>query len=505
VERLSPQDAAFVYLEDGNNPMHIGSVVVFEGPPPSYGDVVRLVASKLHLVPRYRQTVREVPLAAGRPVWVDDPHFTILYHLRRTGLPSPGGDDELRNLAGRIFAQRLDRGKPLWELWMVEGLKDGGWALIAKTHHAIVDGVAGTELLALLFDLEPRASSERPPAEPWQPRRQPGTVELLAGAALDATVQPWQYLTGLPAVARSPLSSLQSAAEIARDAVNWFVRLARPAFGGLNGPIGPHRRWSWARGSLAEVKEVRQRFGGTVNDVVLAAITAGFRELLLSRGEPVEGESLRTLVPVSVRSEAEHGQYNNRVSGYFVDLPVGLDDPLRRLAEIHAQMADLKETKQAVAADVLTQLTGFAPALLLALGARAGTLMPHSMLNTITTNVPGPQFPLYACGRRMVEAYPYVPIWGRIRASVAIFSYCGGLNFGVTGDYDTMPDLEVLVAGIERGMAELRRRARARARRAASGAPPAPSGRRRSPARSSKARSSASARRTSPASRRASP
>ncbi|HEX6548429.1 MAG TPA: wax ester/triacylglycerol synthase family O-acyltransferase [Candidatus Dormibacteraeota bacterium] len=466
MERLSPQDAAFIHLEDDNHPMHIGSVVVFEGPPPSYGDFVRLVASKLHLVPRYRQKVREVPLAAGRPVWVDDPHFTIVYHIKRTGLPSPGGDDELRNLAGRIFAQRLDRGKPLWELWIVEGLSDGRWALIAKTHHAVVDGVAGTELLALIFDLEPDGKKTAPPVpEPWTPRREPSHLELLADAALDTVSEPVAHLRGLPAVAASPLSSLQFAAELTAEAVRSLSRLARPAADGLNGPIGPHRRWSWARGSLEDIREIRKRFGGTVNDVVLAAITSGFRDLLRSRRAEVEGRVVRTLVPVSVRAEEERGQSNNRVSGYFVDLPVGVASPVERLELIREQMEGLKESKQAMAGDAITQLAGFAPPLLLALGARLGTLWPQQALNTVTTNVPGPQFALYACGRRMIEAYPYVPIGGRMRVTVAIFSYCGRLNFGVTGDYDTMTDLDVLVAGIETGLAELLRRARRPARR----------------------------------------
>ena len=472
---MSPLDASFIHIEDGNNPMHIGSVVMFEGPPPAYGDLVRLVAGKLPLVPRYRQKVREVPFQLGRPVWVDDPHCTIVYHIRRTGVPAPGGDDELRNLAGRVLAQHLDRSRPLWELWMVEGLRGGRWALIAKTHHAMVDGVSGTDLLAVLLDTSPEPSA--PVEAPWQPGPEPTFAHLLADAVADSVMDPVAHARGLPAVARTPLASLQYAWEILNGTLGQAARLVRPAAPGLNGPIGPHRRWSWARGSLAEVKEVRQAFGGTVNDVVLANITNGFRELLLARGVDLEGRTVRTLVPVSVRGAHEKGTYNNRVSGFFAELPVEAPDPLARLHLIREQMQGLKETKQAVAGDAIARLGGFTPPMLLSLGARLGTIWPQRSVNTVTTNVPGPQIPLYACGRRMLEAYPYVPIGGNIRIAIAIFSYCGVLNYGITGDYDTTRDIEVLVEGIEAGQQVLLKLARRE-----SALKPAPR-RRRRPAR----------------------
>jgi len=229
---------------------------------------------------------------------------------------------------------------------------------------------------------------------------------------------------------------------------------------GLNGPIGPHRRWSWARGSLAEVKAIRDAFGGTVNDVVLSVITRGFRDLLQARGIELQGRVVRTLVPVSVRAPHERGTYNNRVSGIFAELPVEEPDPVERLHGLSEQMKGLKQTSQAVAGDVLARMSGYAPPMLLALGARVGTIWPQRSVNTVTTNVPGPQIPLYACGRRMLEAYPYVPIGGNIRIAIAIFSYCGVLNFGVTGDYDSVTDLDVLVQGIEAGMRERLCRAR---------------------------------------------
>ena len=451
MDRMNPLDASFLALEGANNPMHIGNVSTFEGPPPTYGDVVRMVAGKLHLVPRYRQKVRMVPLQLGRPVWVDDPHFQILYHIRHTAVPSPGSDDQLRNLAGRVFAQMLDRSKPLWEMWIVEGLKGGRWALISKVHHSMVDGVSGTDLMAVLLDHSPDV--EPVVNEPWDPPAEPGTVEVLADALIDSIVFPLERLRGLPALARSPLPDGMSPGDMVRS-VGAYVSMLRNKTADLNGPIGPHRRWSWAKSSLADVKKIRAAIPGTVNDVVLAVITKGFRELLLGRGLDVEGRVVRTMVPVSVRSEAEKGTFNNRVSAMFPDLPVGIEDPVERLENIRRQMDGLKESKQAVGGDALVQLAGWAPPTLLALGTRLGGRLPQNTVNTITTNVPGPQIPLYIAGKQMIEAYPFVPIQGNVRIAIAIFSYLGQLNFGVTGDYDSAPDIEVLCTGIEDGIQE---------------------------------------------------
>ena len=350
MDRMSPLDASFLAIEDENTPMHIGNVSIFEGPPPTYGDVVRMVASKLPLVPRYRQKVRMVPLQLGRPVWVDDPHFQILYHIRHTAVPSPGSDEQLRNLAGRVFAQSLDRSKPLWEIWIVEGLQGGRWALISKVHHSMVDGVSGTDLLTVLLEHSPDV--EEPVIEEWEPERAPGMVELLADTLVDGVVKPVEGLRGLPALARSPLPAGMGLRDVART-VSMSIAMLRNRTADLNGPIGPHRRWSWAKSQLSDIKEIRQTFPGTVNDVVLAVITRGFRDLLLARGAQVEGRVVRTLVPVSVRSEQEKGTYNNRVSGMFPDLPVGIADPVERLENIRLQMDGLKESKMAVGGDSL--------------------------------------------------------------------------------------------------------------------------------------------------------
>jgi diacylglycerol O-acyltransferase / wax synthase len=464
LDRMSPQDAMFLHVEDSNNPMHIGNVSVFEGPIPTYGDLVRTVAANLPLVPRYRQRVRFVPLELGRPVWVDDAHFQILYHIRHTAVPSPGSSEQLRNLAGRVFAANLDRSRPLWELWMVDGLEGGRWALISKVHHCMVDGVSATDLLTVLLDREPQPTPTRAPA--WHPEKEPSDLHLLADTLADAILDPIDRVRGLPLMARANLAAGFSLTDLRNFAASYRTWL-QPAAGELNGPIGPHRRWSWASATLDEVKEIRSALGGTVNDVVLAVITRGFRDLLLGRGNEVEGKVVRTLVPVSVRSESEKGTYNNRVSGLFPGLPVGLADPVARLNDIREQMTAFKGSGQAVAGDVLTKLGGFAPPMLLSLSARLGFRFEQRLVQTVTTNVPGPQFPLYAAGRQLVYAYPYVPIAGSVRISIAIFSYLGGLNFGVTGDWDSVTDIDVLTAGIEAGMAELLAIARKPARHTA--------------------------------------
>jgi diacylglycerol O-acyltransferase len=454
MQTMSPLDASFLHIEDGVTHMHIGSVGIFEGPSPGHDDVLATVAARLPLVPRYRQRVRFVPLALGRPTWVDDRHFSLDYHVRRTALPSPGGDDELRNLVGRVMSQALDRTKPLWEMWFAEGLDDGRWALISKTHHSMVDGVAGTDLMSVLFDTERDSAS--PAADHWRPGPEPSGAALVVHALAGRASSPYEGVRGIWSAARGPGRIARQMVEVTRGLANFRPLLTSAAAGSsLNGPIGPHRRWDWARARLSDVRQIRAAHGGTVNDVVLAAITNGFRELLLSRGEAVEGRVIRSLVPVSVRAESDRGTYNNKVSAMFAELPIEIEDPLRRLEAIHEQMQYLKQSGQAVAAERLTALGGFAPAMLLALGGRLATRLPQSAINTVTTNVPGPQQPLYFAGRRMLEAFPFVPLGGHVRVGVAIFSYDGGINFGVTGDLDSAPDIGVLCRGIEAGIAQL--------------------------------------------------
>jgi len=448
MEWMSPIDSSFLHVENDVTPMHIGGVSIFEGPPPRFEDLRAMVARKLDLVPRYRQKVRFVPLAVGSPAWIDDPHFSLDYHMRHTAIPAPGTEAQLRQMASRVFSGHLDRNKPLWELWVVEGLQEGRWALLSKVHHCMVDGVAATDLMSVMFS----DSTDGAAAERWSPEPEPSSIEVFI-RTLVRRATPEGQLDALQHALRTPRETLRSFGEIARASLAAGRTLRPVAPSSLTGPIGPHRRWSWAQVRLTDIKEVRVALGGTVNDVVLTLITNGFRELLESRGEEIAGDRvLRTMVPVSVRRRGEEGVYNNRVSAVFAGLPVGLVDPTRRLQAIRAEMDGVKQSKQAVAGDVLTSLSGFAPPMLLALGSRLVTLSPRLNMHTATTNVPGPQQPVQTLGRRMLESYPFVPVVGSIRIVVAIFSYDGGLYFGITGDYDGAPDIDVLASGIERGM-----------------------------------------------------
>jgi WS/DGAT/MGAT family acyltransferase len=458
VERLSPLDATFLHVEDSVTHMHIASTLIFEGPAPRYEDLLSMIEGKLALVEKYRKVVQFVPLNLGRPVWVDDPHFNLEYHVRHTALPAPGGDAELRRLIGRVMGQQLDRHRPLWELWMVEGLDDGEWAIMSKVHHCMVDGVSGTELLTVVLDADP--DPPRPAPAPWHPAESLSGVALALDAVGAMAVSPFEQMRAVRAATRVPRHAVEQLRQ-AGQGLAGLAGLIRPTVASsLNGPIGPHRRYAWATSSVEEIKRVRKGLGGSFNDVVLAAITGGFRTLLESRGEPVD-RVLRTMVPVSVRPRDERGvavgdgSMANKVSAMFAELPVALADPAERLHAVSAQLADLKDSRQAVAGEALTSLSGFAPPALLALGARIATKTPQRNINTVTTNVPGPQIPLYVLGRRMLMAYPYVPLAGQVRIGIAIFSYDGHVTFGVTGDYDAAPDIEVLCRGIEDDMAEL--------------------------------------------------
>lgn len=452
VDRMSPLDSTFLHAEDSVSHMHVACISILDGPPPAYVDLLAMIGAKLQLVPRYRQVVQFVPLNLGRPVWSDDPHFNIEYHVRHSALPPPGGEEELRKLIGRVMAQQLDRNRPLWEIWMVEGLEEGRWALLSKTHHALVDGVAGSELLSVMFDLSPDAS--RPAGSNWRPAPPPSSLGLAAQALGDLVRSPYEQLRAIRATTRVPRQAISQSIEVALG-LRAILSAARPTPpSSLNGPIGPHRRYAFTSVSVEDVKAIRKELGGSFNDVVLAAITGGFRNLLVSRGESVE-RPVRALVPVSVRGRDATGRavgdgtLDNKISAMLADLPVGIDDPVQRLRAVSGQMRDLKDSMQAVAGEALTSLSGFAPPSLLALGTRIATKAAQRSINTVTTNVPGPQLPLYVLGRRMVRVYPYVPLAGQVRVGVAIFSYDGQVNFGVTGDYDTAPDIDVLCRGVE--------------------------------------------------------
>jgi diacylglycerol O-acyltransferase / wax synthase len=457
-DRMSPLDASFLHIEDSVSHMHIGSISIFEGPPPPYVALREMVESKLPLVRRYRQSVRRVPFDLGRPVWADDPYFNAEFHIRHTALPRPGSDEQLRNLVGRVMAQQLDRSRPLWEMWMVEGVGDDRWALISKVHHCMADGVSGSDLLGLILDVTPDPA----PVEhgPWIPALPPAGWELALDAVRDMLTSPFEMARVARARTRVPRRALAQMTQLLGGLRATAGNIRGASSSSLNGPIGPHRRWIATSVPVEDVKRIRHRLGGSFNDVVLAAITRGFRDLLEARGEKPE-LPLRSLVPVSVRKRDERGKavgdgtFDNKVSAVFAELPVHMADPLDRLRAISAQMAGLKESNQAVAGEALTALSGFTPPILLSLAGRLGTKVSQRTINTVTTNVPGPQLPLYALGRRMLKAYPFVPLGIQMRMGVAIFSYDGDLSFGITGDYDGAADIDVLAEGIVAGISEM--------------------------------------------------
>jgi diacylglycerol O-acyltransferase / wax synthase len=450
MERMSSLDAVFIAVEDAVNHMHIGSVGIFEGPAPSYGEVRALVAAKLQLIPRYRQRVREAPASIGRPLWIDDVHFDLDYHLRHTALPA-GDRFALERLVGRVMSHPLDRQRPLWEMWLIEGLGDDRWALLSKVHHCMVDGIAGSDLLALIMDLDPNAAQLT--SDEWSPAPEPSRVELARYAANMAIGSTLTVARDGVHALRHPADALDRARDVAIG-VGRTILPGRRGGSSLTGAIGPHRRWAHTRVSIDDVKAIRDAFGGTVNDVVLAAVTRGFRELLRARGEDVDGRTITALVPVSMRSADARGTLDNRVSAVYARLPIGIDDPVETLLAIHEHMDQLKASHEIDASAAIVGVGDLAPPVLAAALARA-LVHGQEMVQTITTNVPGPQVPLYMCSRRMLEAYPYVPIAGHVRVSVAIWSYCGDLYFGITGDWHGAPDVDRLPREIDIGFEDL--------------------------------------------------
>ena len=457
MQRLSALDAEFLHLEDGVTHMHIAGMSVFEGDPPTEEEVQALLASKLHLIPRYRQRVRSVPLELGRPVWVDDPHFHLAYHVRSTALAEPADDAAVCRLMGRLMSSELDRNRPLWECWVVQGLPADRWALVCKVHHCMVDGIAGVGLLEALLDIDPEAPLAAP--VPWSPAPEPSgaamVVDAWAGLVGDLAGQ----LAQVPHAVLDPVSTVRGAGELGAGMLRFARQLVYAPDNALDGTVGPHRVWAHSSATIPDVKRIRTAFGGTLNDVVLAAVTKGYRDLLIARGEDPSTTTLRTLVPVSVRGTDAGGVPDNRVSAILYDLPVGTEDPVERLAAVHEQMGELKASHMSEAADVVTSVANLLPPMVV--GSATRTIMrvveshPQRSMNTVTTNVPGPQFPLYCLGRRMTEHRPFVPIGPGLRVGTAILSYDGRLFFGVTGDYDTAPDVDVVATGIEAGIAEL--------------------------------------------------
>jgi diacylglycerol O-acyltransferase / wax synthase len=455
MQRLNPIDAQFVDAEDQDShaSFAIASIAIFEGPAPDYSDFLRAVEGRLPLVPLYRRKLRTVPLRLGPPVWVDDPHFDLRYHIRQTALPPPGDDARLADLMARVMSNRLDRDYPLWEYWLVKGLNGRRWALISKIHHCMVDGVSGTDLYRVIFDASPEPA---PPAgDARAAAAEPSALELTVQAAADLAGLPLRQLTALAGALSNPGDAVRQASQTAR-AVARLAPAAWPASrSSLSGPIGRQRRYALARASLDDIKAIKRTLGGTVNDVVLAAISAGFRSLLLARHEQPAPHMVPSLVPVSLRAAGEESIYENRVSVLMADLPVHLSDPVDRLAAVRAELARLKASKEAAAGEALVALGRLTPYPVASLCVRLAYRLPQREIVTVTTNVPGPRQPLYAMGRKLVEITPYVPIATTMRTGVSIFSYCDRVTFGVTGDYASTPDIVTLAKGIESGVADL--------------------------------------------------
>ena len=444
MDRMSALDASFLYIEDDIVAMGIGSCSVFEGPAPTVEELCDGTEARLALIPRYRQKVAFVPFDIGYPVWIDDPNFDITRHVHQVTLPAPGTIEQLNDFVAEVMPRHLDRDRPLWEEWLVDGLEDGAWALVAKVHHCMVDGVSGTGLLSVLLDLERDAPQPEVPSDGWSPRPEPTPFRLLRDALTPTRPATSSWLRPRPIG-----NLIQGSATWARRAASWRMR----ANTSLVGPIGPRRRWTWATAELADVKTIRSVYGGTVNDVVLAAISGGFRDLLLSRGESPATTELRSLVPVNARPAGADLVYDNEVSALVATLPVQIEDPIGRLLAVRNQMDELKGSHAADVGLTMTGMLAFVPPALVANATRQATQRgigrTQSFIHTVTTNVPGPQVPLYCQGREMLTYLPYVPLGGGMRVGVAIVSYNGRLAFGISGDYETAADIDVLAHGIE--------------------------------------------------------
>ena len=457
-DRLSAVDTSFLQQEGPDTHMHVGAVTIFEGPPPAYEDFVAHIRSRLHLVPRYRQKLAVPPFDTGRPLWVDDPDFNLEYHIRHTALPSPGSEAQLRALAARVHSQQLDRNKPLWELWLVQGLEDGRFAFLTKAHHALVDGISGVDLATVILDLTPVPQAVAHSDEPWTPRPEPSGAQMLARGLKGAVKAQAHIVSRAARAALDPPTTLAATREAAEGLgeIVWAALNPAPATP-LNVEIGPHRRLVFVRTELAEFKRVKNAFGGTVNDVVLAVAAGALRTWLRARGVRTEGLELRALVPVSTRTEDERHQLGNRIVAMRGPLPVYVEDPVARLRVVKQAMDGLKESKQALGAEVLTRLERFAPPTVLAQAVRIN--FSTRLFNLIVTNVPGPQFPLYLLGRELHDLFPIAFLPKDHALAIAIMSYNGGIYWGLLGDYDALPDIELVGEAIADTLGELVRAA----------------------------------------------
>jgi diacylglycerol O-acyltransferase len=466
LDRLTAVDASFLHQEGPTSHMHVGGLTLLEGPPPRMEEFLEQIRKRLHLVPRYRHKLAYTALDSGRPVWVDDPSFNLEFHVRHTALPAPGSWEQLRHLTARIFSQALDRSKPLWEMWLIEGLDPGmgepdheRFALISKTHHSLIDGIAGVDLATVLFDVAPEPAPLRHSGRAWKPRPEPDTVELVTAGLRGAVRAGVEMVGGAVSALTHPERTLERAREAAEGIgeIVWAGLNPAPSTP-LNVEIGPHRRFVGIAAQLEDFKLVKNALGGTVNDVVLAVVTGALRTFLIDRGVRTEGLEMRALVPVSVRTLGERHEGGNRIVVMRGPLPVYIADPLQRLSFVRHAMDGLKESKQALGAEVIAGAQNFAPPTILAQASRLN--FSTRLFNLIVTNVPGPQFPLYVLGRRMERVFPVAFLPQNHALAVAIMSYAGEMNFGLLGDFDALPDIESIGESIKAELATLVKLAR---------------------------------------------
>jgi diacylglycerol O-acyltransferase / wax synthase len=454
LDRLTSIDASFLHQEGESSHMHIGGVLIFDGPPPAFDDFLNHIRGRLHLVPRYRQRLATPPLETGRPLWVDDPTFNLEYHVRHTALPEPGTERQLFLLASRIASQQLDRSKPLWEHWLVEGLEGDRFALISKTHHSLVDGVSGVDLATVLFDLEPNPSTPGEDLAPWRPQPEPSQAQLVAAGVRGMVSQTVSLASRAVSAATRPATTLN----VIRDAAEGIGEIAWAGLNPapqtpLNVEIGPHRRFAVVRAQLADYKEVKNAFGGTVNDVILSVVSGALASWLHSRGVRTEGLEMRALVPVSVRTQDQRGTLGNQLTVMRGPLPVYITDPVARLNFVSRAMNGLKESKQAVGAATLVAVNNLAPPTILAQASRLN--FSTRLFNLIVTNIPGPQVPLYLLGRKLEDLFPVAFLPENHGLAIAIMSYNGRIDYGLLGDYDALPDIDVVAEGIDNALQEL--------------------------------------------------
>jgi diacylglycerol O-acyltransferase len=453
MDRLSAIDVSFLTNESSAAHMHVGGIMIFEGPPPAYEDLLEHIESRLHLVPRFRQKLAYPPAPTGRPFWIDDPAFNLEYHVRHSALPSPGSEEQLRNMASRVFSQQLDRTKPLWELWMVQGLTRKRFALVTKTHHALVDGVSGVDIATVLFDVKPVPEPAHAEHD-WVPGPEPSGAALLARDAEGLARAPIGLLRRIEHAVEHPRATLHQLGEAAEalGEVGWNFANPAPEVP-LNQAVGSHRRYEWVRSDLAQFKKIKNALGGTVNDVVLAVVSGAMRRWLHARGLRTEGVELRAQVPVSIRAEDERGHLGNKIAVVRAPVPVYVEDPVQRLELVRQAMEGIKQSKQALGAEVISRFNDFAPPTLLAQAARVN--FSTRLFNLVVTNVPGPQIPLYVLGRELEDIFPVGFLPPNQALFIAIMSYNGEINFGLLGDFDLMYDLELVASGIDESLAEL--------------------------------------------------